>query len=133
MDVNYLAVIVAAVINMIVGAFWYGPMLFAKQWMALNNITPEELKNVNPGPLYAQSTIATAVSYFVLAMAINTAGAATAVDGMMIAFWLWLGFITTVQFTANLFSSKKFGAYLLDTGYQLITILIAGALLAVWK
>ena len=67
MHVNYLAIVVAAIANMVVGALWYGPMLFAKQWMAWNNMSAEEIKKINPGPLYAQSLVATLLTYFVLA------------------------------------------------------------------
>ena len=133
LHVNYFAVIVAAIINMIVGALWYGPLLFAKQWMAVNNINPEELKNTNPAPLYAQAIVVTVISYFVLAMAIIVTNTVRLNGGMSIAFWLWLGFIAPVQYTANLFSNKKVLAFFIDTGYQLITMLIAGGLLAVWR
>ena len=130
---NYLAILVAAIVNMIIGGLWYSPLLFAKPWMALNNVTPESMKNVNPGPLYAQSFVATLVAYFFLAMAIQLTNASTAIDGMKTAFCIWLGFITTVQFTANVFSPKKIQAYFLDTGYQLVAILIAGIILALWR
>jgi len=131
--VNYLAIVAAAIVNMIVGALWYGPMLFAKQWMEWNNISVEEMKKINPGPLYAQSLVATLVAYFVLALLIRGLGATTAAEGMKTAFMMWLGFVTTVQFTANLFSYKKIQSYLLDTGYQLLTMLIAGVILALWQ
>jgi len=133
LHVNYFAVIVAAILNMAVGALWYGPMLFAKQWMAVNNINPEDMKNVNPAPLYAQSIVVTIISYFVLAMAIIVTNTVRLNGGMSLAFWLWLGFIAPVQYTANLFSNKKVAAFFIDTGYQLITMLIAGGLLAVWR
>ena len=133
LHLNYLAIVVAAIVNMVVGALWYSPLLFAKQWMAWNAMSPEEMKNVNPGPLYAQSLVATLVTYFVLALLIKGMNATTAGEGMNTAFMIWLGFVTTVQFTANLFSSKKIQAYFLDTGYQLATMLIAGAILSVWQ
>jgi len=133
LHVNYFAVIVAAIINMLVGALWYGPLLFAKQWMAVNNINPEDMKNVNPAPLYAQSIVVTVISYFVLAMAIIVTNTVRLNGGMSLAFWLWLGFIAPVQYTANLFSNKKVLAFFIDTGYQLITMLMAGGLLAVWR
>jgi hypothetical protein len=53
-------------------------------------------------------------------------------DGLKLGFCVWLGFITTVQFTANVFSPKKIQAYFIDTGYQLVATLIAGVILAVW-
>src|SRR6266853_498592 len=34
-NINILAVIVAAVLTFVLGAVWYSPVLFAKQWMAL--------------------------------------------------------------------------------------------------
>ncbi|MGA7161778.1 MAG: DUF1761 domain-containing protein [Bacteroidota bacterium] len=133
MHVNYLAILVSAILSMAIGAIWYSPMLFAKQWMVWNNMTAEDMKKVNPGPLYAQSFFATLVTYFVLALILRNMNATSAVEGMKTAFMLWLGFITTVQFTANLFSSKKIQSYLLDTGYQLVTMLIAGIVLSLWQ
>jgi hypothetical protein len=132
-EMNYLAVLVAAVVNMVIGGIWYSPVLFAKPWMALNNMTPESMKNVKPGPLYAQSFAATLVSYFILALAINSLSISTALDGLKTGFCIWLGFITTVQFTANVFSPKKIQAYFIDTGYQLVATLTAGVILAVWR
>jgi UDP-N-acetylmuramyl pentapeptide phosphotransferase/UDP-N-acetylglucosamine-1-phosphate transferase len=132
-QMNYLAVLVSAIVNMVIGGLWYSPLLFAKQWMEFNNMTPESMKGINPGPLYAQSFAATLVSYFILAMAINSLNITTAMDGLKTGFCVWLGFITTVQFTANVFSPKKIQAYFIDTGYQLVSILSAGALLAVWR
>lgn len=40
--VNYLAVVVAAIIYLVVGFLWYGP-LFGRRWMALMNITPSSM------------------------------------------------------------------------------------------
>ncbi|MDO8656228.1 MAG: DUF1761 domain-containing protein, partial [Nanoarchaeota archaeon] len=41
--INYLAVLVAAIISMIVGAFWYSPYLFGKQWTELMNLAPKDM------------------------------------------------------------------------------------------
>ena len=38
-NINYIAVVVAIVINMALGAAWYSPLLFAKPWMAANDLT----------------------------------------------------------------------------------------------
>ena len=32
-EMNYLAIIIAGILNMAIGAAWYSPMLFAKPWM----------------------------------------------------------------------------------------------------
>jgi len=131
--INYLAILVCAIVNMLVGGLWYSPVLFAKPWMALNNFTEADMKNANPAPLYGMSFIAALVTYYVLAHIIHYTNASTVMDGAKTGFWIWLGFITTVQFTANLFSPKKIQAYFLDTGYQLVSTLAAGVILAIWK
>src|SRR5437879_10101111 len=43
-NVNILAVIVAAVLTFVLGAVWYSPVMFAKQWMAAQGYTPEKLE-----------------------------------------------------------------------------------------
>lgn len=40
-SINYLAVVVAAVVSMGLGAFWYSPLGFGKMWMNLSGITPQ--------------------------------------------------------------------------------------------
>ena len=34
-DINIWAVIVAAIVNMVVGSFWYSKSLFGKEWAKL--------------------------------------------------------------------------------------------------
>ena len=127
---NYLAILVAAIANMVIGFLWYGP-IFGKKWMALSGMTEEQMKSVNPGPLYAQSFVMTLLTYFVLARFV--AGALTPIEGIKVAFLIWLGFVMTVQFTASLFSTKPRALFYLDTGYQLTTYIVAGAILGAWK
>lgn len=98
---------------------------------ALMGITEEQIKSMHPGPLYAQSFVATLVAYYVLARFI--AGTASLMEGIEVACWVWLGFVTTVQFTASLFSTRPRTLYFLDTGYQLVTFVAAGAIIAAWK
>jgi hypothetical protein len=131
-SLNWLAIIVASIANLVIGGVWYGP-LFGKVWMKLNNFTEEEMKGISPGPLYAQSFAATVVCYAVLASVISIGNNQDAVQGIKWAGVVWLGFVATVQFTAHLFSKKPFNAFLLDTGYQFVTFVAAGAILGAWQ
>ena len=42
--VNWLAVLLAAVVNMVLGGLWYSPVLFAKAWMQENDLTEEAIR-----------------------------------------------------------------------------------------
>lgn len=43
-DINLLAVLVATVVNMVLGMIWYSPKLFGKAWMKLTGMTDEKAK-----------------------------------------------------------------------------------------
>ena len=42
--INYLAVLVAAIVIFVLGGLWYSPLLFAKRWTALQNRTEEQIR-----------------------------------------------------------------------------------------
>ena len=47
MEMNFIAVLVAAASTLVVGAVWYSPMLFANVWMKESGLTEEQLKKGN--------------------------------------------------------------------------------------
>ena len=42
-DINYLAVLIAALASYVLGALWYSPVLFGKLWMKLSKIDPKNM------------------------------------------------------------------------------------------
>ena len=42
-NVNIVAVLIAALLTFVLGAFWYSPILFARQWMQAQGYTPEKI------------------------------------------------------------------------------------------
>jgi uncharacterized membrane protein YpjA len=138
LGVNLLAVLACAVAGMVVGFVWYSPALFAKPWMVLMGYDPNDKAKIaelqkSAGPSYAMSMVASLLTAFVLGKIISVAGAATAFDGLKIGMVVWLGFVTTVQFTNALFSHQRNKLYLINTGYQLVCYLAMGAILGAWR
>ena len=43
-SVNYLAIVVSAIVYWVIGAFWFSPPLFGKIWMKGIGKTQEQLK-----------------------------------------------------------------------------------------
>jgi hypothetical protein len=138
LDVNIWAVLVCAVVCMVAGFLWYSPVLFANPWMELMGYDPNDKAKIaemqkSAGPSYAMSAVAGLLSAFVLGKLIAVAGAATAVDGLKIGLVVWVGFVTTVQFTNALFSHQRNKLYLINTGYQLVCYVAMGAILGAWR
>jgi Protein of unknown function (DUF1761) len=137
MGVNLLAVLLAAVASMAVGFLWYSPALFARPWMTLMGYAPDDQAKQDEmrkgaGKLYSMAFVTFLVAAFVLSKIIRISTIHSAVHGLHAALAVWLGFVTTVQFSNNRFNRKPIQLYLIDTGYQLVCYLAMGAILAAW-
>lgn len=133
--INYIAVVVAALLGgMALGFIWYGP-LFGKQWMKVVEIDQKKIdaaKKKGMGKTYALSTLGALIMAYVLAHFVNYAQATTVVAGLQVGFWAWLGFVATTMLNNVLFGNKSWKAYQIEAGYQLVALLIMGAVLSVW-
>jgi hypothetical protein len=140
-DINYLAVLVAGISNMVVGFLWYGP-LFGKPWikeMGWENKSPEEMEAMKSKmmPMYAKSFIGALLMAYVFAhvlkafaMAMGQSGAAEALQG---ALWMWLGFIVPVLYGKVLWEGKSHKLYFIDVFYYLVTLSAMALILVLWK
>jgi len=67
MELNYLAIAVAAIIPLFIGAIWYNPKVFGTAWMNASGMTEEKIKNANMGVIFSL----TLVLSFLLAFSVN--------------------------------------------------------------
>lgn len=134
--VNYLAVVVAALLGgMALGFIWFGP-LFGKQWMKLVGMDQKKMddaKKKGMGKTYVLSTLGSLVMAYVLSYFMSYAQASTVLHGLQVAFWAWLGFVATTMLNNVLFGNKSWKLYKIEAGYQLVALLIMGVVLAVWR
>ncbi len=132
MEINYWAVVVAALSGFAVGALWYGP-LFGRQWMAASGVTEADVKNTNFPRIYGVAFVMSLLSAFVLAHVVAQFNATTVKAGAQAGFWMWLGFIVTVQVTDALFNRTSKRLVSIDAGYRLVWLVVMGVILAVWR
>ena len=135
-NINYLAILVSALIIFGLGALWYSPVLFARPWLASLGKTEEQLRDdaqKRSMPItFGLSFVAYFVMAFVMSHVIDYAAAETLADGLRTGFWLWLGMVATTTLVLSLFESRSLRLYTIDMGYHLIGMLIMGGILAVW-
>jgi hypothetical protein len=137
-QVNWIAVLLAAVASMVLGFAWYSPMLFGKPWMKLKGYTAEGLKKEQKemGKWYFVSFVLAVVSAFVLShvmmLSENFYQYDSLTTGIMSAFWMWLGFVMPTQMTAMIFGDKKMKLFGIDTGYQLVSLIVMGIVLGLF-
>lgn len=135
MDVNYVAVLAAGVLAMVIGYLWYSPMLFGNSWMKLVGLTKEKIesqKNQMP-KTYSLMFVSALVMAYVLSYFIAFAGGTDIVTGAIGGFWAWLGFVATSMLSGALFTNKPMKLYVIDAGYYLVLLVVMGSLLASWR
>jgi hypothetical protein len=133
---NYWAILVCAIVSMVVGSLWYGP-LFGKMFMkemGMDQWSPErqEAEKKKMGWAYFGQFIASVVMFFVLDWYIITSLHAGVHGGVANAFGLWLGFVVPLSF-GNAIWGGKFKLFWLNIGNMFVTLLVAGAILGGWR
>ena len=126
-----IAVLVAAVAAMVVGALWYSPAVFGKQWMKLMGMTKKsmEKEKKNMGKKYLLTFISLLVTAFVLAHFVDFTGAVDMAEGMQVGFWAWLGFVGPATLINSLWTGKPGQLWALDNGHFLVVLVVMGAVL----
>ena len=134
-DINFMAVLVSSLINMVLGFIWYGP-LFGKPWMELTGISQDKIaesKAKGMNMTYGLSGIGALVMAFVLANITGYAQVDTLVEGVQVGFLVWLGFVVTTMLNSVIYDGKPWRLYFINAGYYLVSLVLMGALLAVWR
>jgi hypothetical protein len=138
--INYLAVLVSAIIIFAIGGLWYSPVLFAKRWIALQNKTEEQMRaeaaSANMPVLYAIAFICAFIQAWVLAMVIghmSQVAEMSVAHAAIFSALLWLGFAGSTSYATALFSGQPKALWAINSFYNLVSFIIAGIILAVWR
>jgi hypothetical protein len=143
--INYLAVFVAAIVMFILGGLWYSPILFAKKWIALQGRTEEQMRAqaaaANMPLLYISAFICALITAWVMAHLIGHFASAVdpsvmhidAAHGAMFGFVCWLGFAAPTSYATTIFTGTPKQKWLIDSSYNLVSFVLAGLIIAVWR
>lgn len=134
-DVNYLAILVAAVAGLVVGSVWYSPILFGREWVKLMGWTKARMlkrKKQGVGEAYLLSFIGSLIAAFVIAQFVELTGATTIREGVQVAALAWLGFAATAAAADYVFAGKTVKLYLINYLFHLVAFAVMGAILAIW-
>ena len=126
-DVNWLAVVLAALAGFVVGGIWYGPVM-GKKWMGAVGLSEEQIKQGNMGVIYGGAFAFSLLASWTLAHTFATYAQDLSIPvKVMTSFGVALGFIVTAIGTNYLFSQKSKALFLIDAGYWLLFYIAMGA------
>ena len=138
MDINYWAVLLSAILAMVLGFLWYGP-LFGATWARVVGATFEdkaarEAMQKAAMPLYVVQFLLVLFQIFILAYYVRTWAE---MPGVANAFLIWAAFVMPTVAGASMWNNDSrsiaWTRFLLQAGYQLICFLLFGFVLSYWR
>ena len=133
---NWLAVIVGALVYFALGALWYSPMLFARPWQ--RSIGWDESR---PAPESSAATyVLPLAAYVVMAIAVALLAEATGTDelgeGIVLGLVLGIGLSLAHTFVDAAFSPEKpapWTWFLINGTYHALGLVIVAVIVAAWR
>lgn len=158
MEINFIALLLAAIVTLVVGFIWYNPKVFGTIWMKENNLTTEELRTGNMLKIFGFTYIfSVMITMTLMSLTIHQSGAVGMVGGPpMIAnakpsFQAFMtdygmayrtfkhgalhGFISGLFFAFpviginGLFERKSWKYIFIHAGYWLVTLTLMGGII----
>ena len=160
MDINFLAMIVAALVTLVIGFVWYHPKVFGTVWMKSAGLTEEQLKSGNMIKVFGLTILLSLMITLILqALTIHQSGAYGMVGGVidentLPSFQAFMddygtafrtfkhgalhGFIAGLFFALpinainGLFERKSAKYIFVNSGYWIVTLTIMGSIVCGW-
>ncbi len=119
------------IIYFILGAFWYSKIFLGNIWAKANNFNIDELemKPMN----FIGAVIAAFLSTLFLAILLELISTYDVVVGMFTGLIIGVGFIFVIGFYDVIYEDKNAKAWVVDAGYHLVALIIAGLILGIWQ
>lgn len=127
--VNYLAVLLAAVASMVVGATWYSQSVFGKSWAKLAKVKLDmKLSGSQQAMMYGGTFVASLLTAYILAHVTFLSHSFFKYDflqtALTTAFWLWLGLTAARVYVHDTFEGRPVKLTMMTAGFELLTLVV---------
>jgi hypothetical protein len=126
-QVNYLAVLLALVVAMVVGSVWYSRSVFGNMWIKLAKIDMKKDGGSAFKPI-AITIVVTFITAYVLAHVAYLSNQyfhhSFLQDTLSTAFWLWLGLNASRIITHDAFEGRPMKLTALTIGHEFVTLML---------
>ncbi|MBC8478699.1 MAG: DUF1761 domain-containing protein [Candidatus Delongbacteria bacterium] len=129
-DLNWIAIGLCVVANMVIGALWFGP-LFGRRWMKELDLKKEFIESGQMWKSYVIAVVNSVLMAFVLAQVIVWTGVTGITGGLLLGLLMWAGF-TGFAFAVNhAFEGRSAQLWFINSGMYLVGLLAMGVILTV--
>ncbi len=129
MEVNFLAVLVAAIANVLFGMIWWSNMLFGQKWrklMGMGDMSKAEVKKKmkEQTPAHITSFVTSLLAAFFLANFIILLQVTTPAEAFKVASMIWVGFVATTSLVDYKYAGRKCNLWAINYFYSLFGFVI---------
>ena len=143
MQINWIALVVAAILPLVTGFSGYHPKVLGTAWMKETGMTEEKAKTMNPGKTYGLAVLmAFILALFIWPMVFlggappddlhGTEAFLTFKHGALHGSMLALFVVLPVFATNALFEMKSIKYVALNVGYWVVTMALMGGIMNAW-
>ena len=132
-NINWLAVLVAAILRLAVGSIWFSPIAFVKPWQALTGVTPESMQRGLVRAIVIDLVLSLVMAFVLYhAVMYATSMAPNIWSGAAVGFLNWIGFVVPTHLPLWAYENRSFKLISIGTGSNLVSIVLMGALFGLW-
>jgi hypothetical protein len=131
-DINFGAVCLAAIAKVVIGSFWYSPLIFGKAWMRENKLSEADF--IKGHPIWVMALLSLSFAFAgALAMAFFMTPQSTALSGAGLGFVVSSIWISASKANTTLYENYSIRHYLIHAGYDVLGYTTMGAILGAWN
>jgi Protein of unknown function (DUF1761) len=131
-QINWLAVVAAALSTFVVGGLWYSPVLFGKVWLKANGFTEAQAQSFNKARAFGGAFLLGLVMSANLAMFLADP-TTTLLWGMTAGALAGVGWVAAGLAVVALFENRSWSYILVNGGYLIVSFVLMGAILGAWR
>jgi len=132
--INLLAIIVAAIVHVIIGALWFNtPFLFRDAWLAGIGKTAEQVA-AEFSPLKPFTALIGALLIGgLLALVIGWSGASGPLQGVLIGLLVAVCFAAVTSGVKDLFEGRSAKLWFIHAGHDMVALALMGFIIGLWR
>ena len=127
-DLNFYAILLAAVSSFMLGGIWYGP-LFKDRWCRAAGVDPDKPQG-HPARVFGVSFVLSLIAATVFAWLVGPSPDLPFAIGMGLA--IGLGWVATSFGINYQFAGRPFVLWAIDAGYHTLQFALYGLILGLW-
>ncbi|CAH9050617.1 hypothetical protein PSECIP111951_00228 [Pseudoalteromonas holothuriae] len=128
-DLNYWAVLLAALSSFMLGGLWYSPWLFGHVWMECCGLTEIDLQQSDPKLIYGGALMLALVAAFFMAALLGKDP--LLIDSITMGTFVGGGLVSTALGISYIFEQRPLKLFFINGGYHTCQFILMAFILSI--